>query len=184
MLFRSGPLAAALRGRNVGTSLALATVMALVVWVLQQPASTVVRGSASFYALLPHDLLVGLFGSVFGCAALALAVGVRRFWRDTHTTPPPNLGLVHWRTAIRDAATLRNLHSSGLDCVHGGEERRAPWRRWFHHATFYGFALCFLSTTVAAIYHVVLGRIAPYALTSLPVVLGTVGGVEIGRAHV
>ena len=59
------------------------------------------------------------------------------------------------------------------------EEERTPWRRWMHHCTFYGFALCFASTTVAAIYHVVFGWLAPYGYTSAPVVLGTLGGVGL-----
>ena len=74
--------------------------------------------------------------------------------------------------------TLRHLHGSGVDCT-SGEEQRSPWRRWFHHCTFYGFLLCFASTSVAAIYHHVFGWIAPYGYTSLPVVLGTVGGVGL-----
>jgi citrate/tricarballylate utilization protein len=36
----------------------------------------------NFYKLFPHNLLVGLFAPVFGFAVLALAMGVRRFWRD------------------------------------------------------------------------------------------------------
>ena len=57
-------------------------------------------------------------------------------------------------------------------------EVRTPWRRWFHHATFYGFLLCFASTCVGALYHFV-GWQAPYAYASLPVVLGTAGGVGL-----
>ena len=49
-------------------------------------------------------------------------------------------------------------------------------RRVFHHLTFYGFALCFGATCIATLYHYVLGRQAPYAWTSLPVLLGTAGG--------
>jgi citrate/tricarballylate utilization protein len=74
--------------------------------------------------------------------------------------------------------TLRHLHSSGPDCT-SDVDVRTPWRRYFHHCTFYGFALCFASTTVAAIYHVVFGWRAPYAYTSLPVVLGTIGGAGL-----
>ena len=55
-------------------------------------------------------------------------------------------------------------------------EVRLPWRRWFHHCTFYGFLLCFASTTVAAIYHGIFGWQAPYAYSSLPVLLGAAGG--------
>jgi citrate/tricarballylate utilization protein len=60
-----------------------------------------------------------------------------------------------------------------------GEERRSPWRRWLHHCTFYGFLLCFASTTTAAIYDNVFGWRAPYDYTSLPVVLGTLGGIGL-----
>ena len=84
-----------------------------------------------------------------------------------------------WR-AIRDALTLRHLHAEGADCVSGEEERR-PWRRWWHHLVLGGFLLCFASTTVAAIYHGVFGWLAPYGVISLPVVLGTLGGVGAGR---
>src|SRR5262249_42288544 len=56
------------------------------------------------------------------------------------------------------------------------EEQRAPWRRWFHHCTLYGYLACFASTSVAAIYHTVFGWRAPYAFTSVPVVLGAIGG--------
>jgi citrate/tricarballylate utilization protein len=79
---------------------------------------------------------------------------------------------------LRDALTLRHLHSSGADCT-SAEEVRAPWRRVWHHCTFYGFLLCFASTSVAAIYHSVFGWQAPYPYTSAPVILGTVGGLGL-----
>jgi len=65
-----------------------------------------------------------------------------------------------------------------MDCV-DAEETRTPWRRWMHHCTFYGFGLCFAATTVAAIYHLLFGWIAPYDYVSVPVVLGTLGGVGL-----
>jgi citrate/tricarballylate utilization protein len=81
------------------------------------------------------------------------------------------------RRAIRDVLTLRHLHATGEDCV-TREEVRTPWRRWFHHCTFYGFGLCFASTSVAALYHS-LGWEAPYSYTSVPVVLGVLGGMGL-----
>jgi citrate/tricarballylate utilization protein len=45
--------------------------------------------------------------------------------------------------------------------------------------TFYGFLLCFASTSVAAAYHYVLRREAPYPFLSLPVILGTLGGIGL-----
>ncbi len=52
------------------------------------------------------------------------------------------------RRALRDALTLRHLHATGVDCT-SAEETRSLWRRRFHHWTFYGFMLCFASTSVA-----------------------------------
>ncbi|MES2955838.1 MAG: tricarballylate utilization protein TcuB, partial [Pseudomonadota bacterium] len=39
--------------------------------------------------------------------------------------------------------------------------------------------LCFAATSVATLYHYLLGLQAPYALTSLPVLLGTAGGIGL-----
>ena len=50
-------------------------------------------------------------------------------------------------------------------------------RRYLHHAMAGGFMLCFAATTVGFIYHSFLGWPAPYPFISLPVVLGTVGGI-------
>ena len=49
----------------------------------------------------------------------------------------------------------------------------------FHHLTFYGFMLCFAATSVGTIYHYVFGWVAPYDYFSLPVILGTVGGIGL-----
>ncbi len=81
-------------------------------------------------------------------------------------------------SGLRDALTLRHLHGSGADCT-GAVDVRSPWRRWFHHLTLYGFLLCFASTSVAALYHIVFGWRAPYGYASLPVVLGTAGGAGL-----
>jgi citrate/tricarballylate utilization protein len=122
---------------------------------------------AQFYSVISHDAMVTLFGAVGLFAVAAIAIGHARF----------RAGLTYEPKAAADVLTLEHLHDSG-DCV-DGEEVRRPWRRWMHHCTFYGFALCFASTTVAAVYHLFLGRIAPYAYTSIPVVLGTAGGIGL-----
>ncbi len=49
----------------------------------------------------------------------------------------------------------------------------------YHHLTFYGFLLCFAATSVATIYHYAFGWHAPYALYSLPVLLGILGGLGL-----
>jgi citrate/tricarballylate utilization protein len=132
-----------------------------------------------FYALVPHSVMAGAFGAVGLFVFAALAIGFWRFWRDageslTVPVEPRPLG-----QALRDMLNLRNLQGSGTDCTFAGEEQRSPLRRWFHHLTFYGFLLCFAATCIATIYHYALGWPAPYAYTSLPVLLGTVGGIGL-----
>ena len=131
-----------------------------------------------FYSVIPHSILVTVFGVVSIFAIAAIAVGHRRFAASANHKGSRRSDLVSRQQAARDVLSLKHLHATGEDCV-DAEEQRRPWRRWLHHCTFYGFALCFASTTVAAIYHLVFGWIAPYAYTSLPVVLGTAGGLGL-----
>ena len=80
--------------------------------------------------------------------------------------------------AVSDAFTLRYLDGDGHGCAYPGEVP-SRIRQRYHHLTFYGFLLCGAATTAAAFYHHVLGWEAPYALVSVPVVLGTVGGAGL-----
>ena len=163
-------LGRAFRMHSVGTSLAVSGAMIAVM-----VAATAIAGSfgapaasADFYAVLPHLVMIGMFGAVFTFVLLALAIGVARFRKDIGSARPTF-------QAVKDALTLKNLHGAGADCTYQGEESRTPWRRWFHHCTFYGFLLCFASTSVAAVYHW-LGWSAPYGYASAPVILGSLGG--------
>jgi citrate/tricarballylate utilization protein len=162
-LFMSG----AFRRSSVLLSLAISIVSMIGVWLLVRSP----EARDDFYAVIPHGLMVGLFGVVASFVVASLTIGVARALNSSA------LSTFKW-TAIRDALTLRHLHASGEDCTRG-VETRTPWRRYFHHCTFYGFALCFASTSVAAVYHTIFGWRAPYAYASLPVVLGTLGGVGL-----
>ena len=173
-------LGGAFRRHSVATALALATalsaVLALATGWLNPDGLRWTPRAGEFYAVMPHGVMVTLFGAVALFVLVAMAMGVLRFWRDTHGGRLARpLDVLH---GLRDAFTLRNLHGSGRDCT-VAEEHRRPWRRWFHHCTFYGFLLCFASTSVAAMYHTFLALPAPYALTSAPVVLGTLGGLGL-----
>ena len=98
-----------------------------------------------FYAVVPHAVMAAVFGSVFGFAVLALAIGVARFARDVRRSNVeagrPPAGGRGWR-AIRDALTLRHLHTAGADCV-SGEEERAPGADGATICVLGGFLLCF-----------------------------------------
>ena len=135
------------------------------------------HGRGEFYAIVPHEVLITVFGGVGIFVIVALGVAIGRFWRDTgETTEIPPLTVT--MKALRAALTLTHLHTDGNECLEGMDDRR-PWRRWFHHCTLYGFGLCFLSTCIAAVYHVGFGWRAPYAYTSAPVLFGTTGGVAL-----
>ncbi|MCJ0765916.1 tricarballylate utilization 4Fe-4S protein TcuB [Variovorax terrae] len=132
--------------------------------------------AGNFYAVFPHNLMVALFGGVFGWAVLALGLGVARFWRSI---TPGAAGAQAAAEAASDALRLKYLDGGHGEGCNDQDDRFTLWRRRFHHATFYGFMLCFASTGVATLYHYGLGLKAPYALTSWPVLLGTLGGIGL-----
>jgi citrate/tricarballylate utilization protein len=174
-------MAGLFHAHGIVTSLAVASVLSAIVLALALVSGEghVARtdGRGDFYSVIPHGVMVSVFGGVFGFALMALAIGLQRFWRDMGGAASEPVSMRVMRTALRDALSLRHLHDAGADCT-DAEETRTPWRRWFHHCTFYGFMLCFASTSVAAAYHAA-GWPAPYDYTSLPVVLGTLGGVGL-----
>ena len=131
----------------------------------------------SFYAVIPHGAMVAVFGAVSLFVLAAFAVGFARFWRDTgerESAFTPGTAM----HAVRDAAVLRYLDGGGDGCTYP-DEKPSFARRTFHHLTFYGFLLCFAATSTATIYHYALDWKAPYPFWSLPVLLGTVGGVGL-----
>jgi citrate/tricarballylate utilization protein len=133
---------------------------------------------ADFYAVIPHAVLTALFGGVGAFVVVALAIGVARCRRDfASAASSTRRGTRGLAAALHDAFTLQHLHVAGADCV-TALEVRTPWRRGMHHLAAYGFALCFASTCVAALYHLA-GTPAPYAFTSVPVLLGAVGGAAM-----
>jgi citrate/tricarballylate utilization protein len=135
-------------------------------------------GPGSFYKLMPHGAMAGLFGAVFLFALFAMGMGVRNFLRDIGETASGIATPAPLAQAVRDAGTLRYLDGGGPGCMNESE-RPDDNRRIYHHLTFYGFMLCLASTSVATVYHYALGRIAPYPWWDLPVVLGTIGGIGL-----
>jgi citrate/tricarballylate utilization protein len=188
-------LGGAFRRQPLLTALSLAAGLALLIF-MGRAFSGDEPGPGDFYGVVPHHVMVTLFSVVALFVVVALAMACARFWRDVSPSVRLRPEAAHKNgpnpthrerkaqngkrsiQGIVDALTLRHLHDAGADCT-DAEERRGPWRRWLHHCTFYGFALCFASTSVAAVYHLLLGWRAPYAYTSLPVVLGTAGGLGL-----
>ena len=130
------------------------------------------HGPGAFFAVISYTAMVWTAAVAFLYALLAMTLSTASFWRASGG----RVRAIHFARAIHDAMTLRNLGGGGDGCNYPGESFSFT-RRWLHHAMAYGFALCFAATSVATIYHHAFGWVSPYALTSLPVLLGSVGGV-------
>lgn len=130
---------------------------------------------AGFYAIVPHGPMVIVGSATFLFSLWAITVGFLRFWKairdEARLLDPVPL----WQ-ALVDAATLRYLDGGGDGC-NDTDGRFTGSRRMMHHSLAYGFLLCFAATVTGTIYDYVFGWLAPYPLLSLPVILGSLGGV-------
>lgn len=133
------------------------------------------RGPGAFYEVVPFWAMVAPALAIVGFGLGAMYLGARRFLRAIHasvvdvTTPDR-------RQAILDVLTFRNMHGGGPGCTYP-DETPSEGRRLAHTLMFYGFGLALASTTLAAIYQDIFGLLPPYAVWSLPVVLGIAGGI-------
>jgi citrate/tricarballylate utilization protein len=180
------PLGSLYQRNGLTLSLALATALALFVMLVLGGSGSLWPAAAvsSFYAILAHGQLVGLFAPVFLFAVLALALALRRFWREITPASSSDPGASAMSGVAVREASLNALSLKYLDGGHGEgcnnqDDGWTLWRRRFHHLTAYGFMLCFAATAVATLYHYLLGWDAPYELPSLPKLLGVIGGVAL-----
>lgn len=176
------PLAGLFRRNGLVVSLIAALAIAAVLvltMALQSPDAVygVHTGTGAFYAVIPYQAMVTIGTVTFVYSLVALAMGFVNFWRDTagggRDVDARSIG-----EALRDIFTLRNLGGGGHGC-NDRDESFSQTRRWLHHAMFYGFLACFAATSLATVYHHWFGWVAPYSFWSLPVLLGTVGGVGL-----
>ena len=166
-------------GLVVAVTTAAALAMFLVLLLVARHSAGIAPLQGNFYAVFPHTAMVTMFGIVFLWAVLALGVGVTRFWSQVKPSALPG-GTRGARTeAVKDAVTLRYLDGGHGEGCNDEDDRFTLRRRRFHHFTFYGFMLCFAATCVGTVYHYAFGWHAPYAWMSLPVILGTLGGLGL-----
>jgi citrate/tricarballylate utilization protein len=134
-------------------------------------------GTGAFYAVIPYGAMVWIGTITFVYSLVALAMGFVNFWCDTGSAAHP-VTVKAIGQALRDIFTLKNLGGGGHGC-NDRDESFSGTRRWLHHAMFYGFLACFAATSIATIYHHFLGLVAPYPVFSVPVLLGTIGGIGL-----
>ena len=130
----------------------------------------------NFYAVFSHNTLALMFGAVFSFSLLAITIGLIRFWCEI--VPGSILGNAV-AEATHDVLTLKYLGGGHGEGCNNEDDAFSLWRKRFHHFTFYGFMLCFAATSVATVYHYVFHLHAPYSVTSLPVLLGILGGIGL-----
>ena len=175
-------LASAFRANGLVVS--LVTVLALVgvlfgiVGVQGQDSMWTAIPGGDFYKIVSHNALVTLFGIVGALSLTALCVGMVRFLNDIDEKFIDLMTPSVVAQTVKEVINLKYLDGGGWGCSYPDDES-SPLRRWLHHCTFYGFLFCLAATTVGFIYDFVFGWPAPYGYLSLPVVLGTVGGVGL-----
>lgn len=134
------------------------------------------RVAASPYSVISYPAILSV-----GTAALAIGVSLlalegRRFWRASgarvHVTPS---AFFH---AAKSAALLENLGGAGEGCAYPTEEGSSA-RRLAHTLVAWGFAACLAATISAAILQDFLSHDPAYSWWSVPVVLGTLGGIGL-----
>jgi citrate/tricarballylate utilization protein len=174
--------------RSNGLLLAMCVSLALAVFLMlavSGQGSLFTVPERGFYGIFPHGLMVSLFAPVFLFSGLALMIGLGKFWSKV---APPSSGDMILKASDASAARLEASRSTMtlkyLDGGHGegcnnDDDKFTLSRKRFHHYTFYGFLLCFASTSSATILHYVFDIQAPYGYVSLPKLLGIPGGIAM-----
>jgi citrate/tricarballylate utilization protein len=81
--------------------------------------------------------------------------------------------------AAGEAFGLRYLRGGTAGGCYYPSERTSNSRLVLHMLVFYGFVSAFVATIIAAILQDFLDQLPPYPLVSLPVVLGSLGGIAM-----
>ena len=180
------PLGRVFEANGLFVSIAISAILALAVGLmlaLINPALFwgVHLGEGAFYQIMPHNVMAGIPMAITAFVLVSFVMGWRRYWVQTGAKWG---GMPAMRDALAAMASLRYLGGDNASAGTGNspgcpgpDARSSNARKLYHHFTFYGFMMCFASTSVGTLYHYLLGREAPYGYFELPVVLGTVGGI-------
>ena len=136
-------------------------------------------GPGSFYRIVPWLGMVvpALLLSVY--ALLSFAGSAMLFARDAGVRLVDVFDPRAIATVAGEAVTLRWMSGGGEGCYYPEQERTSGSRRILHALIVLGSLAAFASTTVAAVYQEVLEVLPPYPILSLPVILGSLGGVAM-----
>lgn len=135
------------------------------------------KGPGAFYAVIPYlaMLLPTLLISVY--AVGVLIAGALAFARDISGGRTWDWGQA--LKAVRESLTLRYLRGGTAGGCYYPTKRTSNSRLVLHMLVFYGFVSAFAATIAAAILQDVLDQLPPYPILSVPVILGTLGGIAM-----
>ena len=119
------------------------------------------RGAGAFYQLIPLDWMSLVASMALMRAALVLAWGGGRFWRDSAGPSAVAPRAASRWELVRDLVGLRHLGGGDGAGCHDRDDRTGHVRRMAHQVLVAGFALCFVATSAGTLYHHGLGWLAP-----------------------
>jgi citrate/tricarballylate utilization protein len=133
-------------------------------------------GTGAFYRVIPYAAMVAAALALALYGFVSIALSARSFAHDI-AGGAPFVTAAALRTALHDAFSLVYLKGGGSGCY--DEHRGSDRRRLFHMVLFWGVMADFAATIGAAVLQDFLHQLPPYPLWSVPVVLGTGGGLAI-----
>ncbi|MBY6200205.1 tricarballylate utilization 4Fe-4S protein TcuB [Maritalea mobilis] len=167
-----GAFARIFQQSGAALSAALVIGIAALFWALTALAP---ESGEGFYAYLSHSAMVAIFLPAFLLPLAAIGIGLRRYWTEVGGA---RIRWPHLKEALIDGAKLKNLSGGAAEgCNFEKGDRYSQGRRHAHQAVFWGFMLCFASTSSGTVLHYVFDMQAPYGLFSLPKLLGVPGGI-------
>lgn len=125
-----------------------------------------------YYPLLTLLLVTALF------SVTVISVAARKFWREINGRSTLARPVALWRATL-ESLTLRYLRGGGGGCFYPSATVPSSARRVLHTFVAYGFGLCLLSTTSAAVLQDLVGSMPPYDVISVPVIAGLAGGIAM-----
>jgi len=170
-------------GTIVSLMIAISLALVFIAGVMFNNADSIFvaySGEGSFYNVIPIKLMSGVSILIWIHIMIAFIVGFKRFWVENGDKLSDLFDGSSWKQSLKDVATLKHLDGgdNGHGCNHVNE-RFSHSRRTYHQFVMYGFGLTLVSTTIAAVYHYILGQGAPYEYFSAPVITGTIGGILV-----
>jgi citrate/tricarballylate utilization protein len=130
------------------------------------------------YAILTYRSIVLVSIVLFGLSLAAMGLGVGAYWRSTRGSYTGLFNPRAWMRALRYGATLRYLRGGAEGC-YVKENHASSERRMLHYFVSYGFMLCLVATIAAGVEQDLMGRQPPFALVSVPVLCGLIGGAGL-----